>query len=442
MSDVSTRLDLPFIAPSQAQKHVIHNEAIQRLDLLVQMRLDGFDATVPPAAPEPGAFHALGSGATGDWAGQDGQLAAFIGEVWMFIAPQEGWIAAESDGSDVRIYRDGDWRTFPDQLDQLGIGTSADAINRLALAADATLLSHAGAGHQLKINKAAVADTASLLFQSDWTGRAEMGLAGNNDFSIKVSADGVNWAEAVRVNAQTGRITGAAVQSGPTDSAAERLLKVGAFGLGTAVTLTSGDDLNAVLLSGLYYNPSAGNTTGNNYPVAVAGALLVIARSSTNVVQEYTTFAAGGAAADVRKFVRSHGLSGWSSWAELFHQGRLVGTVSQSGGMPTGAVIERGGNANGEYIRLADGTQICTAVQAPVDTTATSGSIFMHSNLLTWTYPASFTVSPLVSGGGGNTQRIVAPSTPGASICSYRVLSTINNATELSHGLLAIGRWF
>lgn len=37
----------------------------------------------------------------------------------------------------------------------------------------------------------------------------------------------------------------------------------------------------------------------------------------------------------------------------------IVGTVAQSGGVPTGAIIERGSNANGAYVRLADGTQIC-----------------------------------------------------------------------------------
>jgi hypothetical protein len=43
----------------------------------------------------------------------------------------------------------------------------------------------------------------------------------------------------------------------------------------------------------------------------------------------------------------------------LFGQGNIVGTVSQSGGVPTGAVIERGSNANGEFVRYADGTLIC-----------------------------------------------------------------------------------
>ncbi|ETU80520.1 hypothetical protein Q094_06066, partial [Pseudomonas aeruginosa PS42] len=50
----------------------------------------------------------------------------------------------------------------------------------------------------------------------------------------------------------------------------------------------------------------------------------------------------------------------WGPWKELFHTGNILGTVSQSGGAPTGAIIERGSNANGEYVRFADGTQICT----------------------------------------------------------------------------------
>ncbi|WP_275223148.1 hypothetical protein, partial [Citrobacter freundii] len=37
----------------------------------------------------------------------------------------------------------------------------------------------------------------------------------------------------------------------------------------------------------------------------------------------------------------------------------VVGTVSQSGGVPTGAIIERGSNSNGEYTKFADGTLIC-----------------------------------------------------------------------------------
>jgi hypothetical protein len=38
----------------------------------------------------------------------------------------------------------------------------------------------------------------------------------------------------------------------------------------------------------------------------------------------------------------------------------LLGAVSQTAGVPTGAVIESGSNVNGEYVRWADGTQMCS----------------------------------------------------------------------------------
>src|SRR5690606_21504135 len=67
-----------------------------------------------------------------------------------------------------------------------------------------SLFNHAGEGHQIKVNKESAAQTASLLFQSGWTGHAEMGLAGNNDFSIKVS-DGSEWKTGLAITA-TGQV--------------------------------------------------------------------------------------------------------------------------------------------------------------------------------------------------------------------------------------------
>ena len=61
MPDISPRLALPYLQPSQAQKHVTHNEALRRLDLLVQLVVVQFGAEVPPASPAPGAVWALGA---------------------------------------------------------------------------------------------------------------------------------------------------------------------------------------------------------------------------------------------------------------------------------------------------------------------------------------------------------------------------------------------
>ena len=49
--------------------------------------------------------------------------------------------------------------------------------------------------------------------------------------------------------------------------------------------------------------------------------------------------------------------------AEIFKHSNILGTVSESGGVPTGAIIERGVNSSGEYVRYADGTQICWRVR-------------------------------------------------------------------------------
>jgi hypothetical protein len=95
----------------------------------------------------------------------------------------------------------------PFTVGRLGVSATADATNRLTVSAPATLLNHAGSGHQLKLNKALVSDTASLLFQTGFSGRAEMGTAGSDDFSVKVSGDGTTFFTALEAEAATGEVT-------------------------------------------------------------------------------------------------------------------------------------------------------------------------------------------------------------------------------------------
>ncbi|WP_019955866.1 DUF2793 domain-containing protein [Yoonia vestfoldensis] len=208
MSDQSPRLSLPFILPAQAQKHVTHNEAIELLDLIVQLTLVSVSQTTPPAAPAEGQAWGVPSGATGDWAGQDSMIATWRGGGWLFVAPQDGWVAWVTDAAALSVRADGIWTPEGDlqNLPGVGINTTADPVNRLSLRAPATLFDNEGAGHQIKINKAAAADTGAVLFQTGYGGRAEMGLAGEDDFSIKVSADGTTWRPAVSIAAATGRM--------------------------------------------------------------------------------------------------------------------------------------------------------------------------------------------------------------------------------------------
>ncbi|MHA6265357.1 DUF2793 domain-containing protein [uncultured Aliiroseovarius sp.] len=196
MTDTSTVLSLPLIQPAQAQKHVTHNEAIRLLDILVQLVVNSADDTTPPPGATDGDRHIVPVGATGDWSGKDHDIAFLEAGTWQFVTPQPGWRADVIATAGQMRFDGSQWLAVvppTNNLNMVGINTSADLTNRLAVAADASLLSHDGASHQLKINKASAGDTSTLLFQSNWSGRAEMGLAGGDDFSIKTSADGSTW---------------------------------------------------------------------------------------------------------------------------------------------------------------------------------------------------------------------------------------------------------
>lgn len=218
MTQNSPNLALPYIQPSQAQKHVTHNEAVERLDALAQLVLEEVGATAPPAAAPDGAAWGLGDAPTGDWAGQGGTVALRAGGGWLHLAPATGWRAWDKAAGLLRVWTGAAWQDAAagtlQNVTGVGIGTASDAVNRLAVAGEATLLTHAGGDHRVKVNKAGPADTASLLFQSGFAGRAEMGLTGSDDFAVRVSADGTSFRDALVADGATGAVRVPALASG------------------------------------------------------------------------------------------------------------------------------------------------------------------------------------------------------------------------------------
>jgi hypothetical protein len=209
--DQTPNLKLPYIMPSQAQKHVTHNEALRLLDAVVHLSVKSRVQTGAPATPISGERHIVASLATGLWAGKDGMIAFYIDDGWSFVAVAKGWLAYVEDEGRLLVFNGTEWEvtgSVPDNLSlsMLGVQATADAINRFAIASEASLFNNAGAGHQIKVNKQDATNTASLLFQSGWTGHAEMGLNGDNNFSIKTGDDVGNWREALKVDRATGNV--------------------------------------------------------------------------------------------------------------------------------------------------------------------------------------------------------------------------------------------
>ena len=344
-------LVLPYLAANQSQKHVTVNEALRRLDALVQVTVQSAALAIPPGSPAEGQRWIVPASPTGAWAGQSGKIGAWQDGAWVFYAPLDGWTAVDASTDTLLMFNagTGTWAsiiigifsdaafTLQDDIDPtkqarfqiagftagatrvfslpdvsgtlavlsgvaqtfqntttfsatsvtvgssaaastLGIGTgattsgvtkavnigtaglsgsttnvaigsavagalgtltinsptvtfgssvsaiamaaanvsalylglggaSADATNRLSLNAPASLFNHAGAGHQVKVNKAAATDTGSFLFQTGFSGRAEFGLTGSDDFQIKVSADGATWFDALQLERTSGRVS-------------------------------------------------------------------------------------------------------------------------------------------------------------------------------------------------------------------------------------------
>ena len=63
----TARLNLPYIAPLQAQKQVTYNEAMAALDQLVQPAVKSRTVTAPTGSPAEGDTYIVAESATGAW---------------------------------------------------------------------------------------------------------------------------------------------------------------------------------------------------------------------------------------------------------------------------------------------------------------------------------------------------------------------------------------
>ena len=280
MSDITGNLGLPFMMPNQAQKHVTHNEALLRLDSLVQLVITG-PAASPPDGAKEGDCYAIGKEAAGAFEGRAGQLAVRQDGAWTFLAPRRGWRGFRL--SDLaRVTYDGkDWaaETPPEQMERLGIATPPDDTNRLAVAGAGSLFTHAGAGHRMVLNKKASAETASLLFQTSWSGRAEIGTAGTDELSVKTSADGADWKTALTID-------GAGIVRTPLRPVIRAALSTQAFSYTAQSNVPFGMQVVLVQQGGFRLGYAPASNVGKSIVFPVAGLYLV-------AVNLYATSTAG-----------------------------------------------------------------------------------------------------------------------------------------------------
>lgn len=130
----------------------------------------------------------------------------------------------------------------------------------------------------------------------------------------------------------------------------------------------------------------------------------------------------------------------------VYQRTNILGTVSQSGGVPTGAIIESGSNANGTYTKFADGTLVCRIyTSATVSVSISYGTGYYGT--LGWPFPQSFVATPSVSAlfigsAGVLLPNLTALSNSAANLIAFNPSGSSLGSITVFYSLLAIGRWF
>jgi hypothetical protein len=280
--------------------------------------------------------------------------------------------------------------------------------------------------------------------------------------------------------AALGTAAAATLSTGQTDTTVGRAARIGDFGLGSTgastVVVWPNGSLNNVLGIGQGSYSTAGPLTdvpAGFTPSTVRYAVRTGDGTTTGEYMQTLTSLTGSTA--TRGGTGNPSLPTWGAWVISAKSGAnsditslsgitapisitqggtgktsmgaaAVGPVSQSGGVPTGAVIETNANANGTYTKYADGTLICTrAGDTALTTNGTFGALW-QSGLANFTFPMPFAgdlprVIPTVAqtttagawGGTSGTHTLTG--------VTVFVTSVVSNVTA-KPGYIAIGRWF
>lgn len=128
----------------------------------------------------------------------------------------------------------------------------------------------------------------------------------------------------------------------------------------------------------------------------------------------------------------------------LYSRDSILGAVSQSAGVPTGAIIENITGGAGRAIRFADGTQICTHSLASGTTSTAQGAVY-KSGGVGGTWAAAFTAAPVcVVSVSASANAVCWPGQVGplaATFTGADAFAPVNTAS-CTINIVAIGRWY
>lgn len=287
-------------------------------------------------------------------------------------------------------------------------------------------------------------DAGQGLFQDGTLGAPGIGFKVDQDTGVRrpasnaiaLTAGGVD-----QLDVRGGVASGAAVQSSATDITIGKLLKVDALGVGVNAAPVPSNNIDNIAAFGSYKLTTAtinGSPALAGFPVSLGSVLFQHQQDAQNCVQDIVMQPSG----DTITRIKDDGV--WQPFSRGYNTRNLLGSVAMTNGIPTGSVFFRGANANGEYVRLADGTQFVYRT-ATVDLNTVDVQEFTHASSFTEVYSTTVSLTDLLGTQPVREDRFEAFAHMGKS-ASLLSVSLRGHSTYLTDEVITVkattfGRW-
>ncbi len=361
------------------------------------------------------------------------------------ISSAYGYVMLQSNGASSP---NGKW-TVVDQassgLAAVGIGTAADPNNPLSVYGASALFN--GANFNFTINKSAAANTASIIFEDNYSGRAQVGLAGDDNFHFKVSANGASWLDAVDINAATGQVSfNYGIACGDAPGFRNRLrnaqFAVNQRGVAGTVTLVAGayghDGVKAGATGATYTFASSGIDV---VLTVITGSLILPIESALIEGGSYMLSQSGTAPARVWQGTSYLGSGSYAS-APLSATG-LAAAVQTNVEFSTGTVLRpqfEPGVVSTAFERRPPGVELSLCKRYYFQVSAGSVAALFGGGFCSTASQASFLIAipemrtnPALSGSSASTFWIASPG--GAAATSYSSANYTNAGVRIDFNI-------